>query len=195
MKKKQIHTLATSQQATFELLVRPHAKALYHAAYQFTRSAEDAEDLVQDLFIKLYPRLDELLKIERVKPWMMRVMYHLFIDSKRRQLRSPLHLVDHHRSDDDQESSNTTEQIADTEDTPEQSLSRKYQQQQLQAAIEQLSEDHQHIIILHDIEGYNHQELQTILDSPAGTIKSRLHRARAQLRAILEKIPSPDQPR
>ncbi|MFQ5488882.1 MAG: RNA polymerase sigma factor, partial [Gammaproteobacteria bacterium] len=73
-----------ADQAHFERLLRPHLEQLYRLAYRFTGNATDAEDLVQDLLIKIYPRREELKQVEKLRPWLARVMYNLFIDHKRR---------------------------------------------------------------------------------------------------------------
>src|SRR6266850_6068124 len=73
----------------FEDLLRPQVEYLYRLAWRFTGSVADAEDLVQDVLIKLFPRTRELLEIERLRPWLARVLYRQFVDSIRKQARSP----------------------------------------------------------------------------------------------------------
>src|SRR5258706_361300 len=74
----------------FEDLLRPQVEYLYRLAWRFTGSVADAEDLVQDVLIKLFPRTQELLEIEKLRPWLARVLYNQFVDSVRRQARSPI---------------------------------------------------------------------------------------------------------
>jgi len=74
----------------FEDLLRPQVEYLYRLAWRFTGSVADAEDLVQDVLIKLFPRTRELLEIERLRPWLARVLYHQFVDSVRQRARSPI---------------------------------------------------------------------------------------------------------
>src|SRR5258706_11531281 len=74
----------------FEDLLRPQVEYLYRLAWRFTGSVADAEDLVQDVLIKLFPRTQELLEIEKLRPWLARVLYNQFVDSVRRQARSPV---------------------------------------------------------------------------------------------------------
>jgi RNA polymerase sigma-70 factor (ECF subfamily) len=172
--------------STFETLVRPHLKSLFRVAFRFTGSREDAEDLIQELLAKLYPRREELLEIERLRPWLTRVMYRIFIDNKRRYARSPVHLAVSNGSDED--NPGPLEGVASEEATPEEHTEQAVTSRQLVTAVERLSEDHRNVLSLHDVEGYTLEEMQMILDCPIGTLKSRLHRARARLRELLADV-------
>lgn len=170
--------------ARFEQLLRPHLDALFRLAYRLTRSTPDAEDLIQDLLIKLLPRTRELEKIESLRPWLARVLYRLFIDSTRRAARSPLHLaVDNNGNSDDE----TDSQINQLQGSPsaEETLSNTQQHHEIICKINQLDERQRTVVILHDIEGYTLKEIEQILDCPLGTLKSRLHRARNRLKTLL----------
>src|SRR5437660_12596171 len=74
----------------FEDLLRPQVEYLYRLAWRFTGSVADAEDLVQDVLIKLFPRTQELLEIDRLRPWLARLLYHQYVDSVRKRARSPV---------------------------------------------------------------------------------------------------------
>ena len=76
--------------AQFERLIRPHLKRLYSLAYRFTGQRDDAEDLVQDLLLKLYPRLEEMQAIDKLSPWLSKVLYRQYVDQYRRKQRSPI---------------------------------------------------------------------------------------------------------
>src|SRR6266481_1462055 len=81
---------ARPPELNFEVLLRPQVEYLYRLAWRFTGSVADAEDLVQDVLIKLYPRTQELLGIQRLRPWLARVLYHQYVDSVRQRARSPI---------------------------------------------------------------------------------------------------------
>src|SRR5262245_55826898 len=83
-------TPATGDAAEFERLLREHVPARYRSAYRWTGTVDRAEDLVQQLLIRLYPRLPELRELDRVRPWAMRVMYRIFVDELRRERTSPV---------------------------------------------------------------------------------------------------------
>lgn len=168
----------------FEGLLHPQFAYLYRVAYRFTGNKPDAEDLVQELLVKLYPRRKELGEVTSLRPWLVRVLYRLFIDGERKQKRSPLRLIKH-RSET--ETKDPLDQIAGQEPDPEQYVQRRNLCEHLEQALNHLGKDQRAVIVLHDIEGYRLTELETLLEVPMGTIKSRLHRGRAILREILEK--------
>jgi RNA polymerase sigma-70 factor (ECF subfamily) len=173
--------------AEFERLFRDHVPALYRAAYRWTGAVDQAEDLVQELLTRLYPRLDELRKIEQVKPWALRVMYRIFIDQLRRQHNSP---VQFGLEGDGDEDTDTPRADAADELEPEVLVDRELTQARIVAAWAQLSEEHRVVLSMHDIEEYSLVEIAKITDTPVGTLKSRVHRARARLRDLLRREPS-----
>src|SRR5438552_1112042 len=77
----------------FEFLMRGHVPALYRYAYRWTGDVDQAEDLVQEALTRVFQELPQLLQTERVRPWVARVMYRIFIDNLRRTKRSPLIFV------------------------------------------------------------------------------------------------------
>ncbi len=164
----------------FEDLVGPHIDHLYRLSYRFTGSREDAEDLVQDLLVKLYPRQAEIESIERLRPWLARVLYRLFIDRVRQAGRSVLSVVEDSEEPDDQIDSGIS-----TEELVEGALT----QERLQESFSLLNEDQRILLALHDIEGYTLTELVDVLDAPLGTLKSRLNRSRTKLREHLSREP------
>lgn len=162
----------------FEELVRPHIDYLYRLAFRFCGNQEDAEDLVQNLLIKLYPRRAELEEIEKLRPWMVTTLYRMFVDETRKKARTPLELID--------DESAFYETRMSEDDQPDQTLAEDQRIDRMQAAFNRLSEDHRVLMTLHDIEGYRLVELESMLGIPVGTLKSRIHRARARMRDLLD---------
>jgi RNA polymerase sigma factor (sigma-70 family) len=163
---------------SFDSLVRPHMDYLFRLAYRFCGNRDDAEDLVQDLLVKLYPRHAELAKVERLRPWLVTSLYRMFVDGVRRQNRSPLEQISDETAFYDTVAS-------DNEAEPDHSLLRHQRLDQIQAAFGRLSQEHRSLLTLHDIEGYRLVELEQMLEVPLGTLKSRIHRARARMRDLL----------
>jgi len=164
----------------FEQLIEPHLQHLYQLAYRFSNNQTDAEDLVQDVVVKLLPRSKEMAQIEKLRPWLAKVLYRQFIDRYRQHERSPLSLVT--------EGDDTLSQHPDPSgETPETRTEADLTQKRLTMALLTLNEDQRAVVLLHDVEGYTLSELESILDSPQGTLKSRLNRARTQLREHLQK--------
>lgn len=163
----------------FERMVRPHLDRLYRLAWRLTGRKAEAEDLFQELLIKAYGRLDDLAKIDEPGSWLARVMYNLFIDERRRYARRRLHTVE--------EGSMAGEGLAGMpgSEDPVRDNERWQKIKALDAALSRLSEEHRLVVLLHDTEGYKLEEIHRVTGIPVGTVKSRLHRARARLREIL----------
>lgn len=168
--------------AEFDRLMREHIPAFFRSAYRWTGAVDQAEDLVQELLTRLYPRLDELRELDQVKPWAMRVMYRIFVDQLRRQRNSPVQFGLESETDEDgeQESASIPEDLE-----PEMLVERQLQQERIADAWAQLSEEHRVVLSMHDIEEYSLVEIAAITDTPVGTLKSRVHRARARLKDLL----------
>jgi RNA polymerase sigma-70 factor (ECF subfamily) len=163
--------------ASFETLVRPHLDRLYRLAYRFTGSREAAEDLVQELCVRLLPKADELRGLDQPAPWLARALHNLYVDEARRQARSPVEAVE------------ALPELPDPQPGPEQLAESQLSAGRIEAALAALPPEQRAVIAWHDIEGYTLDELSSAHQLPLGTLKSRLHRARAALRRALA---SPD---
>ena len=170
---------STHHSATFERIVRAHLDRLYRLAWRLAGSKAEAEDLFQELLIRAYQKLDDLVEIDEPGSWLSRVMYNLFIDEQRRFARRRMHLVEEGQLAGDglQGLAGGDNPVADNE--------RIERLGRLDAALEQLSDEHRIVVLLHDTEGYKLAEIEALTGVPVGTVKSRLHRARARLREIL----------
>ncbi len=173
-----------SEQSQFEELLKPHLGRLYSLGFRLTGQRDDAEDLVQDVLLKLFPRLEELQNIEKLGPWLARVLYRHFVDKLRSKQRSPLQLV----GEDD----STLDNHTDTTPGPAASNDLLILQHKLQHSLSLLNEDQRILVILHDVEGYTLPEIHAMYDVSIGTLKSRLNRARSRLRALLKNMEPSD---
>lgn len=169
--------------STFVALMRPHVEFLYRLAWRFTGSVADAEDLVQDVLLKLYPRCGELARVEQLRPWLAKVLYRQYVDFTRVRARSA------HAEWTDGDDGDPLEAMADGAEGPEERAERSEWRERILAALETLNPEQRAVVVMHDIEGYGLEELETILEVPLGTLKSRLHRARKRLRALLAMEP------
>lgn len=174
----------SAEAAEFDRLLRDHVPALYRHAYRWTGSVERSEDLVQELLTRLYPQLAQLRRIERLRPWTLRVMYRIFVDELRRERRSPIQYVGGSGlagvSGDDESLA-----VADESEAPPELADRTILQERLAAAWANLQAEHRVVVSMHDVEGFSLEEVAEIVGVPLGTAKSRLHRARARLRQLL----------
>ncbi len=171
-------------ESNFDDLLRPQVEYLFRLAWRFTGSVSDAEDLVQDVLLKLFPRTKELLEIDKLRPWLARVLYRQYVDSVRRKSRSPIELVYDADVEDD-----PLDALPTAREGPEEHAERSNWRDHILAALERLNPEQRAVIAMHDVEGYSLEELETILETPLGTLKSRLHRARQRMRVLLPMEP------
>lgn len=167
----------------FEALVHPHLDRLYRLAYRFTGSPADAEDLVQSLLVKLIPQESRLREVEDLAPWLARSLMNLYLNQKRRPA---IVAIEANLPEGNQD---VIAQIMDENtESPELAAERAFSSQRLSAALAQLPPEQRALVSWHDIEGYTLEELAEEHDIPLGTLKSRLHRARARLRLLLTDL-------
>ena len=159
----------------FERIIRPCIDTLYRFAFRLCRSRDDAEELVQILLTRLFPKIDQLESIENLSPWLCRSLYNLYIDHYRSAVRDATLF--------DQETDG--EQIAGEQISPMDHVSGQELKDQIEVALQQLNDDQRVVVLLHDSEGYTLNELTEILQVPLGTLKSRLNRARTALKKSL----------
>lgn len=168
---------------SFSEMIRPHLERMYRLAYRLTGSQHDAQDLVQDVLLKLYPKYEELLEVDALVPWIAKVTYRQFVDNRRRYKVRHLHIVP---DADEAGNPDLAPAIqASTEDLAE----AEFNIRRLEDAVAMLSEEHRLIITLHDVEGYTISEIAEITGLPMGTLKSRRQRARERLQKLLEEGP------
>jgi len=177
---KQLWPFRKDPHAQFEVLLSPHLDRLYRLAYRLSGQRDAAEDLVQELLLKVYPRLDEMLQIEQLAPWLSKILYRQFIDQYRRQKRSPLDYTDDQQTLYDNSASNAL----DPAEVSNNSLTATL----LSQALRKLNADQRELVMLHDVEGYTLQQISELQETPVGTLKSRLSRARSRLREILHPM-------
>ena len=152
---------------------------LYRLAFRLAGNKAEAEDLFQDVLTKIYVRLDDLIEIEQPGSWLCRVMYNHFIDDRRKYARQRLVVVEEGRLP-----AESIESLPGC-GSPELDAERSDNIIRLEAALAELSDEHRLVILLHDTEGYKLSEIQSLTGNQVGTIKSRLHRARARLRELM----------
>lgn len=160
----------------FESWVRPHIDTLYKTAYRLTGQQAAAEDLVQDLLVKLYPKTDELLTIDQPSSWLKKSLYREFVDHYRKHQRRPQ--FDHDKS------AILEGQPADT-DGPEQHNEKAETSRYLETALATLDPASRQLVIMHLVEEYTLPECSELMEIPIETLKTRLRRAKARLKNSL----------
>ena len=160
----------------FALLFRPHIRGLYQAAYRWTLSPQDAEDLVQDVAETVMSRVEELASVDKPRSWLLKIMYRRFVDLYRRRKADPV-IAEHAMIEEGLPDFPLSE-----DQQPDEQLALTRVRHKVRKALETLDAEHRVTVVLFDIEGYSVKEIAKILDLPEGTVKSRLHRSRAKLK-------------
>ena len=161
----------------FERLMASHQSQVRRFARAFARSEADADDLAQEALVKVYKSLRSFRFQASFKTWLYSVVRHVFIDNTRSrggQVRA--------REDSLPEDH---AQVPSPTDTPHESLARRQERERMWRALRELPPDFRTPVVLFDVEGHTYEEVAAIEGVPIGTVKSRLSRGRALLRALL----------
>lgn len=165
----------------FGVLVRRYQERLYHSVYRLVDNAEDAQDVVQEAFLSAYQSLHGFKGDSRFFTWLYRIAVNTAISLKRKRRA----MVRIERGDDDERTNEPADLSEDNR--PGHAIEQAELTHRVQKALKQLSSEHRAVLVLKDMEGQKYEAMADILQVPIGTIRSRLHRARLELRAILEK--------
>jgi RNA polymerase sigma-70 factor (ECF subfamily) len=162
----------------FEALTMPHLDDLYAAAMRLSRNPADAQDLVQDTYLRAYGAWDRFIAGSNVRAWMLRILTNSYINGYRRG-RSHRRFAQR-PGDEPQVALYGRERVERSLD-PERALTEPMLGDEVQAALGELSEDYRVVVVLADIEGLKYKEIADCLGCPVGTVMSRLFRARRML--------------
>lgn len=172
----------TGEDWAWEALLSAHTRNVYNLCYRFTGRYEDAQDLTQEIFIKIFQTLRTYDPIQGAfRTWMNRVARN--------------HLVDHYRrTKKDRLTSSLDDQLATFEQTPgsgEDATARiefRERKERLQRALSTLSPDLREAVILRDLQDLDYAEIAQVLSVPEGTVKSRINRGRLELARVLKRM-------
>ncbi len=169
----------------FEALVNEHLDSLYGSALRLTRNRANAEDLIQDTFLKAWRSFRTFQAGTNARAWLYKILMNAYIDSYRKTSRQP-ELVDHEDVGDFYLYAKAQEsEEYRREGDPEEILLSKIMDADVKAALEQVPEPFRAAVILADLEEFSYREIAEILDIPIGTVMSRLYRGRRHLQRLL----------
>lgn len=167
--------------AAWEQIVRLYSRRVYNLAYRFTNRHESAEDLTQEVFIRIYRSLDQYdSSLGELSSWLMRLARNLIIDDYRKRQRQP--------ADSSDDLDDHIHHLRIEADSPHRRIERQERSLQVRAAINKLSPELRECLILRDIDDLSYQEIVDKLRIPEGTVKSRINRGRIELAKVLRRM-------
>jgi RNA polymerase sigma-70 factor (ECF subfamily) len=169
-------------EAAWEDLVRQHTRQVYGLCFRFTNRAQEAQDLTQDVFLRVFKTIKTFRSAEgSFHTWLARVTRNLLIDHYRRTRQERV-------TDSIEEQLPMLEEAGGTAAArPDQVLAGREAREILQATLQKLSPDLREAVILRDLQEMEYREIAEVLDIPEGTVKSRINRGRAELARLLRK--------
>ena len=173
--------LQANEDAAYDQLVRTYNAPIFHVAYRMLGDTAEASDVVQEIFLKVFRNIGSFRGEASLKTWIFKIAFSEILNRlrwwKTRHRSSTVSL-------DDQPNGNGY-RVIDGQPSPLEALESKERETAIQKALGRLSSDHRSIIVLRDIEGFSYTEIADVLGISAGTVKSRLARARMELKKSL----------
>jgi RNA polymerase sigma-70 factor, ECF subfamily len=164
----------------FGLLVLKYQDRLFNTIFHVVGHAEDARDIVQEALVQAFLKLDTFRRRSAFYTWLYRIAFNVAITHQRRRRRPTVSM------DRMMETSNM--ELPDKDNGPAENLERKDCCRQVRKAIAKLEEEYRAVVVLREIDGCCYETIAEVLDLPVGTVRSRLHRARLQLREELQEV-------
>lgn len=177
-----IYKASKNNVEAFEELIAPYNAPLLNYAFRMLKNREDAEDALQEAYLKAYNSINKFEGLSSFKTWIYKITTNVCLDMLRKQKKQTHQSLNVTDEDGEHEIA-----ISDETYSPEISARKSAAMDALKKALDKLTKEHRSAIILRDINGLSYDEIADVQDTNVGTVKSRINRARAQLKKLLEK--------
>lgn len=168
----------------FERLIEGYQKKVFNIALRMIGNYDDASELAQEVFIKVYKSIRSFKEESSFSTWIYKITSNVCLDEiRKRKNKKVVYLDDDVKLEDGE----VRHQIEDDSPSPEALLERKEIKRVVKEAIQSLSEEHRLVIVMRDLQGMSYEEIGKIVKCPEGTVKSRINRARQALKEILKR--------
>jgi len=185
--KEVIECCKAGDKGAFEAIVLHYQKKVFNIAYRMLGNPEEAKDLAQEVFLSVFDSIKDLREEVKFDVWLTQITLNHC--RNRWKYLKRRHYFNSDSLDDpvETEGGSMPRQISDPSDDPEAVYEKKMVQQLIQRGLLQLREEQRELIVLRDLQEYSYEEIGKLFHLPEGTVKSKLHRARMDLKEILEK--------
>lgn len=173
----------------FRVLVRRYQNRIFNAAYHLLGNKEEAEEVVQDTFVKVHQGIDKFREDASFGAWVFRISHNLCVDSLRNKKKKKGITAIPFMSRNEDFDGDFEESVLDISDVslePAQKLDLKEESEVIEQSLKCLPEAQRAVLVLHDIEGFAYQEIAEIIGTSIGTVRSRLHYGRIKLKEMLD---------
>jgi RNA polymerase sigma-70 factor (ECF subfamily) len=168
----------------FENLIENHRKRVYNIAFKMLHNQEDAYDITQEVFIRVFKSMKEFREEASFSTWIYRITKNACLDELRKRKNKATVSMD---EDLETEDGTIKRQVEDCSPGPDALYESMELRDIVRTAIGHLSDEHKFVIILRDLRGFSYEEIAKVLECPEGTVKSRINRARKALKEILQR--------
>lgn len=174
--------------SAWEEIVKMHNRRIYNICYRFTNSPDDADDLTQEVFIKVYRTLGSYdVDKGAFTTWVTTVTRNLLVDHFRKSKQDRVTDSIDASPSQDEDAPSLGEQLPDQGPSPDDTLASKETQKMVQAALAKLSPELREAVILRDLQDMDYKDIAQALKVPEGTVKSRINRGRTELARLLSR--------
>jgi RNA polymerase sigma-70 factor (ECF subfamily) len=165
--------------AAFGDLVTKYQDRLYNSVVHVVGSAEEAHDVVQDAFVQAFLNLEKFKRTSAFYTWLYRIAFNVAVSRRRRQ--RPTVSIEQNRDA-------TGAEPADCGPPPDDRLDQQERADTVRGALARLPEQYRTVLVLREMDGFCYETIAELLDLPVGTVRSRLHRARMQMKELLQEL-------